>query len=111
MLDYNALIKLKIKPVLPDYLNKSSQYILEIHTQSRLFVLQSKSLFDMQEWYKAINFYIEMLSDNQLLLNYTALQYRKEAYAADLDKKAMFKLVKLLKKLKDEMQVGGLMQT
>ena len=51
--------------MIPEYLNKNSEYILEIITESmRTFVLQSKSLFDMQEWYKAINFYIEMLSDN-----------------------------------------------
>lgn len=55
-------------PSLPPYLNKNQPFILEIENETRKYVLAARSLFDVQEWAKAIYSHIETLSYNQNLL-------------------------------------------
>lgn len=62
MLNFEVLHKLKVQ--MPPYLTKKQPYILEITNESRRFVLLAKSQFDMEEWYKAILFQIELLAEN-----------------------------------------------
>lgn len=67
-LDYDSLSKRKPLPTMPNYLCKSQPYILEIENSTRKYILAAKSLFDLQEWYKAVYAHIETVSDNQNLI-------------------------------------------
>lgn len=64
LLDFESLSKRNPKPFIPEYLNKQQPYILEIENETRKYVLAAKSLFDLQEWGKAIYSHIETLSLN-----------------------------------------------
>lgn len=68
LLDFDTLSKRNPKPFIPDYLNKQQPFILEIENETRKYVLAAKSLFDLQEWGKAIYSHIETLSLNQNLV-------------------------------------------
>lgn len=50
--------------MIPPYLNKQQPYILEIENKTRKYVLAAKSLFDLDEWCKAIYSHIETLNLN-----------------------------------------------
>lgn len=54
---------------LPTYIKNrnSSYYILEIENESRPFVLQAKSHFDLEEWFNAIFAQIESLKTNRAI--------------------------------------------
>ena len=54
---------------LPSYIKNrnSSYYILEIENESRPFVLQAKSHFDLEEWFNAIYAQIESLKTNRAI--------------------------------------------
>lgn len=78
LLDLESLSKRQPKAYMPDYLNKSQPYILEIENETRKYVLAAKSLFDLQEWGKAIYSHIETLSYNQNLLKNQKLITQKE---------------------------------
>ena len=54
---------------LPAYIKdrNSSYYILEIENESRPFVLQAKSHFDLEEWFNAIFAQIESLKTNRAI--------------------------------------------
>ena len=54
---------------LPSYIKNrnSSYYYLEIENESRPFVLQAKSHFDLEEWFNAIFAQIESLKTNRAL--------------------------------------------
>lgn len=78
MLDFDFLSKRNPKPNMPTYLNKQQPFILEIENETRKYVLAAKSLFDLQEWYKAIYAHIETLSDNKNLQRNHQLMITKE---------------------------------
>ena len=65
LFDYDTLMKRRPLPVLPPWLSKSRPHVLEIENPTRKYILSAKSLFDLQEWYKAIYGHIETLSENQ----------------------------------------------
>lgn len=54
---------------LPSYIKdrNSSYYILEIVNETRPFVLQAKSHFDLEEWFNAIFAQIESLKTNRAI--------------------------------------------
>jgi len=54
---------------LPSYIKNWNQqyYILEIENESRPFVLQAKSHFDLEEWFNAIFAQIESLKTNRAI--------------------------------------------
>jgi hypothetical protein len=78
MLDYDFLSKRNPRPNMPPYLNSKQPFILEIENETRKYVLAAKSLFDLQEWYKAIYAHIETLSDNKNIMKNHLLMTAKE---------------------------------
>jgi len=78
MLDYDFLSKRNPRPNMPPYLNSKQPFILEIENETRKYVLAAKSLFDLQEWYKAIYAHIETLSDNKNIMKNHLLMTTKE---------------------------------
>lgn len=78
MLDFDFLSKRNPRPNMPPYLNKQQPYILEIENETRKYVLAAKSLFDLQEWYKAIYAHIETLSDNKNIMKNHQMMTSKE---------------------------------
>lgn len=78
MLNFDFLSKRNPRPNMPPYLNKQQPYILEIENETRKYVLAAKSLFDLQEWYKAIYAHIETLSDNKNIMKNHQMMTSKE---------------------------------
>jgi hypothetical protein len=85
LFDYDTLMKRRPLPVLPPWLSKSRPHVLEIENPTRKYILSAKSLFDLQEWYKAIFGHIETLSENQNIAQNNHLVRKKEKEISSLD--------------------------
>ena len=55
-------------PAYIEQLGSKSYYILEIENDSRTYVLQAKSHFDLEEWFNAIFAQIESLKTNKAIV-------------------------------------------
>lgn len=97
MLDYDFLSKRNPRPNMPQYLNSKQPFILEIENETRKYVLAAKSLFDLQEWYKAIYAHIETLSDNKNIMKNHQLIFSKEKDISMRDQNVIFKTIGKLK--------------
>jgi hypothetical protein len=97
MLDFDFLSKRNPRPNMPPYLNKQQPFILEIENETRKYVLAAKSLFDLQEWYKAIYAHIETLSDNKNILKNHLLMTSKEKDISKRDQDLIYKIFGKLK--------------
>ena len=80
---------------LPIYIKPSSSYFfLEIVNESREFVLQAKSHFDLMEWYQAILAQIESLRMNKAIQRNSEAIRAKSLELAIADQKIVHKLTK-----------------
>jgi len=82
---------------LPSYIKNrnSSYYILEIENESRPFVLQAKSHFDLEEWFNAIFAQIESLKTNRAILRNQVNIRAKEHEMAVADQRKVRNITKV----------------
>ena len=82
----------KLPPYIKD--RNSSYFILEIENESRPFVLQAKSHFDLEEWFNAIFAQIESLKTNRAITRNIQNIRAKEHELAVSDQKLVRNLTK-----------------
>lgn len=78
---------------LPSYIKNrnSSYYILEIENETRPFILQAKSHFDLEEWFNAIYAQIESLKTNRAIQSSTKRIREREKEMAVEDQRLVRK--------------------
>jgi hypothetical protein len=52
---------------MPSYLDKKRPFVLVLENETRKYVIEAKSRFDLEEWTKAIYSHIDTLSINKSL--------------------------------------------
>ena len=108
LLDYDRL-KERQMPI-PDFCSKQRPFILQIQNETRPYILSARSVFDQEEWGKAIYNVIVTLSINKNLIDNQQRIEEREKRIADQDKSQIVKtLNKLYREVTQQMPIVTLL--